>query len=418
MIQRIAFTFLTKFSGAVLNFTIVILLSQVLGADGKGVCSLILSTIAVFAIVSDFVGGPTLVYLVPRYALKALLLPAYVWTLLVAVLFLFILNTWEIVPVNYVGHVIALSVVNAVAATHLNVLLGQERSKLFNVAGLVQSFSTVGALVALFFINDYRQIDAYLLALYTGFGLSAAITTLGVYLKKAHHQLQVGALKEMIRLGVSNQLAMVAQFLSYRIGFYFLEQIKDTRSVGIYSNAVSIAEAIWLTGHAISTILYARIANNTDAKVSGEMTVRLARLNTLLTLSLVIPVACLPDSFFTYLFGKDFTGVSHLIHLLLPGILIFNLTMICSNYFAGTGRYLINTLGSGIGLVVTLISSYWLIPLEGTAGAAIAATASYTATTLFTVIYFVKSTPHTFNELLPKLSDIQAAWRMLNLGGK
>ena len=418
MIQRIAFTFLTKFSGAVLNFTIVILLSQVLGANGKGVCSLMLSTIAVFAIISDFVGGPTLVYLVPRYALKALLLPAYAWTFIIAILFFFILHTWEIVPAVYVGHVLVLSIFNAVAAIHLNVLLGQERTKIFNIAGLVQSFSTVGALAFLFFIRDYKQINAYLLALYIGFGLSAIITTAAVYSKKSSSTNPSRAFGEMIRLGLSNQLAMVAQFLSYRIGYYFLEELKDTRSVGIYSNAVSIAEAIWLTGHAISAILYARIANNADTKVSGEMTVRLARLNTLLTLVLVIPTALLPDSFYTYLFGKDFTGVSHLIRLLLPGILIFNLTMICSNYFAGTGRYLVNTLGSSIGLVVTLIGSYWLIPSQGTAGAALAATASYTATTLFTVLYFVKSTPHTFIELIPKFADIQSAWRMLNLGGK
>ncbi len=418
MIKRIAFTFLTKFSGAVLNFTIVILLSQVLGADGKGICSLILSTIAVFAIVSDFVGGPTLVYLVPRYSLKALLVPAYSWTMGVTLLFYLVLTSVDIVPSEYTGHVLALSFLNSMAATHLNVLLGQERSTVFNVAGLVQSFSTVGALAALFFIENTKQVNAYLLALYIGYGLSVFITTVAVYRHPPAAVNKTGAIKELIRLGTSNQLAMVAQFLSYRIGYYFLEELKDTRSVGIYSNAVSIAEAIWLTGHAISTILYARIANNSDNKVSGEITVKLARLNTLLTLALVIPAGLLPDSFYTYLFGKDFSGVSHLIRLLLPGILIFNLTMICSNYFAGTGRYLVNTLGSTIGLVVTLIGSLWLIPENGTSGAALAATASYTATTIFTVAYFVITTPHSLKEFIPKLSDIQSALRMLNFGGK
>lgn len=418
MIKRIAFTFFTKFSGAVLNFLILILLSQVLGTDGRGTCSLILSTIAIFAIITDIMGGPSLVYLVPRFQLKSLLLPAYVWIAMVCGLFYIILQYYPVIPPTYVSFVLLLSVMNSVTATHLNILLGQERTTVFNVAGLTQSFTIFGALASLFFIKEQPHVSSYLLALFIGFGSALLMTTFAVYRRIEHRPLANNALQEMVKVGLSNQLAMLAQFISYRIGFYFLNELKDTSSVGIYSNAVSIAEAIWLTGHAISTILYARIANLTDDKTSGEITVKLARLNLLLTLTLVIPVAFIPDSFYLFMFGKDFTGVSTLIQILLPGILIFSMNMVCSNYFAGTGRYFINTMASLLGMVFTLMGSYLLIPDYGTKGAALAATASYTVTTLFTVSYFIRSTPHTLKDLIPSKEEIYSGLRMLNFGNR
>ena len=60
MLKKTLGTFGAKLIGAILNFFIIILLSQFLGPEGKGEASLILTSIAMVLIVGNLIGGAPL----------------------------------------------------------------------------------------------------------------------------------------------------------------------------------------------------------------------------------------------------------------------------------------------------------------------------------------------------------------------
>jgi O-antigen/teichoic acid export membrane protein len=409
MLLKVIITFGSRFLAAALNFFIVVMLSKVLGPEGKGTCSLALSVIAVFLIFNNVAGGATLVYLVPRFTLNRILPACYGW-LVVTVLLLFgILRLYPLVNAVYHADVLLLSVVHGLVSINLNVLLGRERSGVYNLLSVLQVVITFITLVIQFYVLKNNDVHAYLSALYAGY-ISTAILSFVFLLKLPPPGIKADAerpVTTMFRLGFINLLANSAQFLNYRIAFYFLDNYHGAGSVGIYSNGVSIAEAIWLLGNSISVIQYARIANTAEKAEAAALTARLARINGLVTLVMVIPFIFFTGAFYAWMFGPEFSGVASVIRLLLPGILAFSFNIICSNYFSGTGKYAVNTWASVAGLFLTIILCSALIPAYGIGGASLAAAISYICTTAITVTWFLKESGLTFKDIVPRASDVR-----------
>jgi len=71
---------------------------------------------------------------------------------------------------------------------------------------------------------------------------------------------------------------------------------------------------------------------------------------------------------------------------------LFGFSVIISHYFAGTGRYHINTLAALMGLLVTVSGNYLLVPKIGFLGAGATATLSFFTTASFVLIVFFKVT--------------------------
>src|SRR4030043_472328 len=98
----------------------------------------------------------------------------------------------------------------------------------------------------------------------------------------------MAALKKLATLGLYNQIAVFAQLLSFRLSYYILNSCFGKEEVGIYSNAVSIAESIWLIGRSIATVQHSRIVNSRDKKFSLALTSRLNRINLLISIGSIL----------------------------------------------------------------------------------------------------------------------------------
>jgi len=416
MIKKIAVTFGSKITSAIINFLIIVVLSKTLGAEGKGLCSLAISVIAVFIIINNIVGGPTLVYLVPRYSIKKLLWPSYFWSIVTCLIFFFILKIYPLIPVKYHVLVIVLAFIQSIQSINLTILLGNGKTNEYNFISLAQVILSFLTILFLFFYSDHPSIESYFYALYLGFTITTIITLIYIFplYKFEEKESNVNVLREMMKLGFINQFAMICQFLCYRLSFYFLEYYHGTASVGVYSNGVSIAEAIWLFGGSIGLIQYSRIANDLEGKHSKDLTIKLVKFNFLLTVFAIIPLIFLPSEFYVFIFGAEFSGVRKAILSLIPGILVFSITMIFSGYFSGIGKYSINSVGSFLGLVIVVIFCYLLIPSMGIIGAGIASSLSYLVTTIFTIYIFLKQSGTKLSEILPKPADFAAFKGLFN----
>jgi len=390
---------------------IAIVVSQYLGADGKGEQGIILATIAFVLVFSNLVGGATLVYLIPRYKFTLLLIPSYLWSIGVSLTAYFLLWAFKIVDQDYILHICLLSALNSFTNIHSTLLIGKEKIKASNLVSLMQPLIVILSLLFSFLVLKNESISAYIYALYFAFGGSLLVSI--IYMARTFDSMSfhtiseyLKVIRELFRLGFMNQLAHIAQMMSFRLSYYFLEIYHGDASVGIYSNGIQIMESIWLISKSISLVQYARIANTDDRQYSQDLSVKLLKAAFMISLFCIIPLVLVPESFYLFLFGQDFIGVKEVIWILAPGVLIYNVSLILGHYFSGIGKYHVNTIASSIGLVVSIILFVTLIPQYVTIGAGISASISYAVTSLVVLIFFLREAKIGGNAFLLSPSDL------------
>jgi O-antigen/teichoic acid export membrane protein len=410
LIGKILNTFGARSLSAVINFMIAVVVSQYLGPEGKGEQGIIITTIAFVLVFANLVGGATLVYLIPRHRFSLLLIPSYLWSLGTSIVAFAFLRAFSLVDPAFILHISLLSLLNSFTNIHTTLLIGKEKIRSANMVSLVQPLIVIIVLVVSFQWLDMRSVSAYIHALYFAFGGSMLLSVL--YISRTFGRMELHAMKdylrvvrEMLRLGLMNQLAHITQMMSFRLSYYFLEIYHGDASVGIYSNGIQVMESIWLISKSISLVQYARIANSADKRYAQELSIRLLKASLAFSLLCIVPLLVLPESFYLFIFGEGFTGVKEVIWILSPGVLVYNFSIILGHYFSGTGKYHVNTIASAIGLAVSLILYITIIPVFAVDGAGIAASSSYLVTSLVVLVFFLHESKVKSRAFLPDLDD-------------
>lgn len=410
LLRKIINTFGSNVFIAALNLLIAIVVSQYLGAGGKGEQSIIITSIALILVVCNIAGGSTLVYLVPRFNNFKIIASAYLWSLLIVAFIYLLLSSFQWAAPHYIFHISLLTLLSSFTAINAMILLGHERVEAKNFIAVTQVLFVVAALLFFFLYAGKKSISSYITALYIGYIVSFLVSALYVlpYIFKSTKQ-EGGSYKIllplMFRYGFLNQLGHIMQLLSIRLSYYLLLLLLGEESVGIYSNAVSLAESVWLVSKSIATVQYARIANSKDVKYAREITIKLFKAAFALSFLIILPLVLLPASFYTTVFGPEFGSVNKILAVLAPGVLIYNFAIIIGHYFSGQGQYHVNTLSAAIGLITVIALCYFLIPIMGVYGAALATVVSFLFMSLFLLVYFYGKTRFPLSELLPGKSD-------------
>ena len=401
------FTFVSRLATAFVNFGTIMLLSRKLGPEGKGIATLILVIVTSVQLICDFMGGAAMVYLSPRYRLRNLLFPSWIWTgfwsLLAPVI------VWLVRPdlfAFYGWHIAGLSFLNASMNQQLHLLNGREQFKWVNLLNFFTAILTVSTLAAYIWWNP-KPIH-YMYALYSGW-LPAWILSLIILLRlpKVGENLSFRkSFQTLIRFSSANQFGHMLQFSNQRVAYFLLPAF----ALGIYSNAVSLAEAMWMLATSIATIQYGTIANSNDKAKAIELTVPLFRASILVTSAAGLFLCLLPASFFGLLFGDAFLPVKENLYFLMPGVVFISGYLILGHYFSGTGQFMKNNYAIACGLAVTLIGflSIGFFQEKGINEhqAALVTTLANMAT-FFSVIWLFKSDSGVaLRELWPKTSDI------------
>ena len=417
MLKNITFTFLIKLLIAALNLVVVIFLSRYLGAVGKGQATFILASITMYLIGYNIVGGATLVFLVPRYGMKLLLLAGYSWTIATSVLLFTLVHFFRWIPTEFEAPVLILSMIDSFFNINTTLLVGKEKFKSVNFLYFVKALITAGALVLFFTVFNRHDVQAYIFTLYFTFSVTFLISLLFILkngLLEAGSQRGIQqVLIHCFQLGKINQTAHILQFTSLRLSYFLLSNFSDNAGLGIYSNGIVVTESIWLISNSVATVHYARIANSKDDNASIDLTIQLSRLSSLICLGLVIVLAILPASVYVFIFGPEFLNVKQVIYTLIPGVLLYNTALVVGHYFSGIGQYWTSVRANFLGLLVTIglslvaISYGYSIFFAG-----IIASISYTVTTFVFVISFCNKNNIVPFQLVPQLNDLKKCFKL------
>lgn len=417
MFRKILNTLMTRAIAAVASLLIAVIISQLLGAEGKGEQSLIITTIAMIMLGANLLAGAALVYLSARYPLKALLWPSAIWSLLTGLVAFAVLYLFPVVDVSFVDDVAILSVLCAFAGITANFLIGRERIPSANLVSVLQPLIILFSLGVAWYSSGGISLETYVNALYFAYSISA-LTGMLLLIPEWNRSIgsggysTAGLLKQMWHYGFLNQLSHIFQLLSFRMGYYFLDYFSGAASVGLYSNAVAMMESVWLLSKSIAVVQYGRISNSEDDTYTQRLTLELSRGVLAITLLAVAVLCLIPAELWVIVFGPEFNGLPPVMLWLAPGILFFSLALILGHYFSGNGRYQANTFASLAGLIVALAASVILIPLFGVNGAAAASSASYLVTAIWSYRIFSMDSGSSLKELIAGKKDVQRVFRL------
>ena len=355
MIQLITKTFFSRILSAVFNFLTIILLSKGLGPEGKGISSQIIAVIAVIQIICDLMGGAALVFLGARKSILSLLLPSYLFSFIILIIACVWFQFFPLVNFNFpIFHIIVLSFFSTTLNQHYHLLNSREKFQIVNLLSVAQA-----ALIVLFiYILPLKTegISVYLSALYIGWCVPWLISIYILYLhSKNDKPFEKESWKQILKFGKLNQLGHIIQFSTQRFAYIFL----PVYTLGIYSNAVTISESIWMFAASIATIQYGKIANMNQKEEAVKFSLSLLKLTLVITTITVVFVALLPDELYVWLFGPEFKGVKQALLPLLPGIVAIGGYLIIGHFYSGIGQFYKNNYAMLAGLLFTCCS--WLI---------------------------------------------------------
>jgi O-antigen/teichoic acid export membrane protein len=409
VIKKITSTFVVKIITSAVNLLLVVLLSQYLGASGKGEASLLITGITLVVLFCNMIGGASLVFLVPRFNIFQLVVISNAWSVLICGVAYFLLQLTDILPHQFIFDVVMLSFINSLLGTNLSVLLGKEKIFSNNIVTLLQSVFNLIVFYILASSASNADISKYITSLYVAL-LAAFVISSALILPHFKNLSLAGYRKittEMIRYGFINQAAHMTKFISSRLSFFLLSHFNNKAGLGVFSNGISLTESVLLITNSIASVQYATISNTHDNAKSQQLTLRLARISTLFCMIAMLPIVLIPSSFYVWLFGAEFEGVQKIVCLLAPGIIFYNMALIIGHYFSGTGKYMVNTLSNIVGLVVTIVLSLLVLSNYTTASASIITSISYFFM-MFSLLYvFMKESSTRLHELVPSVSDLK-----------
>lgn len=180
-----------------------------------------------------------------------------------------------------------------------------------------------------------------------------------------------------------NALSVVLVFLItslYHVDVLLLQPIAGSEQTGYYKAALVTAELVWFAPHALQLTLL----HSTSTLWSEERTDEIDRLagratrwGLLFTLLLAIGLASLADVFVPLYFGSGFDAAIRPLLLLLPGAVGFAVARPIYAIGQGTGDLRVLVYATGAAAAINLVLNLLLIPVYGTAGAAVATSIGY-----------------------------------------
>lgn len=409
MLKRIIGTTAGKLITALCGFTIIVVNARYIGTVGVGTISLILLGITFINLVSNFIGGPAIVYLLPRFDAFRLIVPSYLWAFFCSSAGSVLLSVTGLIPGVYVFDVFWLSFFVTVTSINLTILLAKERFVMYNLLSMMQIVITLIVLLFLVFMTDNRSVTAYLFAFYAGIIISFVVSLIAI--QRLIHFSDIGELPgvvvTLLKYSPFMQFATLFQMLNYRLSYYIIERVFGPGLLGVFTVGTQVSESVWIVGRGTATVHYARMSNTNDMDYARDLTLVLIKGVFVITLLLLMVMVLLPQSVYIFLFGAGFAGARVVVLILAPGMLFTSVTMIISHYFSGIGLPRYSMYGSAAGLVLTVSIGIILIPILGINGAALTTTLSYLVGMCYLLFAFVRKTGVSYGDFMIRKTDFK-----------
>ena len=426
MFKKILGTGAAKAVNVLTQLATLIMGTRFLGAAEWGKAFIAQTDITFLLIGIELIAGSGLVYFTPRKKLATLMKISYGWIVVVMLAYLLLFSILHlfpgfyhtIVPEGYAWLVLLMTFIYSLHEFNLNHYLGKEKVATYNWLFLIQILTQVSMMAVLIFGLNIRTAKALLYSQLSGYSLATLVGWVLLFptLRKEGKEPLKSSFKELFHYGAFMQLSTLVSTLNKRLSLYLLKTNCSEQQIGVYALGTQVTEGVNIIGQSIGLVEFSALSNTEQKQRASVLTMRFMKLSVLLTFTALLIICLLPTAFYEWLFSGEFAGIRPVILLMSPGIVFFSAHTVLFNYFSGTGKPKYNLYASLIGLSVTLISAFVMIPWLGIRGAAITTTLTYFALFVYQWIVFHKQTGSKLNQLIPNQEDwnwVKAEWNRI-----
>ncbi|MDR2979615.1 MAG: polysaccharide biosynthesis C-terminal domain-containing protein [Bacteroidales bacterium] len=372
------------------NFAVVVISTQLWGAEGRGFIALFIADLGLIGILGNIFTGSSVSYYLSQLGASRLSGQAYLWIFITSILggaiFYFHENQQIALPFFIT------SCFFGIIAFHNSLFIGSQKINYYNILTLLQPALLLIFIIAFYFlfpaIGYFIYFYAQIVSLTVLVGIALILRKR--YISKLKLQIDKEAIGKSFAFGWQTELSNLLQFVNYRLSFYFLGALSGTAPVGVFSIGITIAEAIWIISRSISLVQYSHVLSHGDTPQARKETMKVSLISLWASLGTIVILLLIPEPVFGFIFGEEFVGVKKVLLYLSPGVLAIAISNVYGNYFSAIGQLKILILKSGTGVIVTVLLSYLLIGKYGITGACIVNSVSYMITSVVLLVWFLK----------------------------
>jgi O-antigen/teichoic acid export membrane protein len=290
-----------------------------------------------------------------------------------------------------VGAASAAVIVNGVLA---GVYLGNDSLVRYNVCLVAPPRLAAIGIVSVIFVAGERTPEAALGAYAAGqWAATPILVALGGWrMVLAGVSFERTLTRRMVTFALMAGLSSAISYLNDRADTFVVDHFKGQSGVAVYSNAVYIAESLWQFSGSIALAAYARLGA-LDREDAAELTTRVMRHTLIVLLAVCTGLFIFADIIVDLLFSPEYHAMAGALRILLPGTLLFGMAAAFSGFFVyNRGKPWISAVVAGVGLIVDMILCFVLIPSMGVDGAATASAVAYAVAIVAALIVFVYDT--------------------------
>lgn len=426
MFKKILGTGAAKAVNVLTQLATLIMGTRYLGAAEWGKAFIAQTDITFLLIGIELIAGSGLVYFTPRKKLATLMKISYGWIVIVMLAYLLLFSILHlfpnfyhaIVPEGYAWLVLLMTFIYSLHEFNLNHYLGKEKVATYNWLFLIQILTQVSMMAVLIFGLNIRTAKALLYSQLSGYSMATLVGWILLFptLRSEGKEPLKSCFKELFHYGAFMQLSTLVSTLNKRLSLYLLKNHCSEQQIGVYALGTQVTEGVNIIGQSIGLVEFSALSNTEQKQRASVLTMRFMKLSVILTFTALLIICLLPTAFFEWLFSGEFAGIRPVILLMSPGIVFFSAHTVLFNYFSGTGKPKYNLYASLIGLSVTLISAFILIPALGIQGAAITTTLTYISLFVYQWIVFHKHTSCRLYQLIPNREDwewVKTEWNKI-----
>lgn len=409
---KVVQTFISRFLILILSFGLVIFSTNMWGSEGKGTISIVIANVAVVSFFSSIFSGSSTSYFAKKFKVEQVLLYSYVWSIITGVT-VPVLFSFAAIQNEFLYYLIGISVFSSLLSTNINLFIGTQNIRLFNIYTVLQQLVHVLFIIFLIYCIKLNDVSAYFLAQLFCL-LLLFLTSLFMILKKckfSNFSFSKEVFSSMFEYGWKTQLSAFIQFLNYRLSFYFLEYFEGIAAVGIFSIGITFSEAIWTITRSIAVVLYSDVVNSESREDSILKTKSSLKLSFTLMFVFVIGILVIPGFIYTQIFGEEFSETKQIMLLLSPGIFAIAVSDMIGYYFSGIKELRILNIKSIIGLLITVACSFLIIPKWGIFGACLVTTSSYIVSAGILFWKFYQSTDFKIKDYIISKEEINTLFK-------
>lgn len=394
-VRQVAETYLTRVFIVALGFVNSVLVTRILGPEGRGLFA-VATTVAAIGVQLGNLGlhssntyyvsrDPTIL---PRLLGNTLIICAVSAVGAVAALFLFEARP-DVAPVAGILLPLALAAVPVGLANLLlqNLLIGTQRLRKYNVIDLttrVAAVLLVAATVPLGFVSPEVVFTLVLGTVVIG------VVWAFVDLRRGCMQPIGGSLELLrsgLRYGLRAYLGSLFAFLVLRSDVVLVKYLRGAEETGYYAIAVGLADILLMLPTVVGTVLFPRLSAAPSVSERWRVTRRILAVMMPATPLALIAVFLTARPLIRVAYGSAFDPSFAAVAWLLPGVGFFAINTVYMNLFAACGMPAITVLSPLVALAVNVLANLVLIPAWGFVGASVSSSFCYGLMLLMSVLY-------------------------------